>query len=108
MDPGQLNRRVELVRLAQSGRDGAGAPINARQVFARPWAKVIYPGGREFLAGDGEVTERRVVFRIYARGDVDVGVVVVFNAVDHDIQDIRPFDDVMELHTVSKAPVTAP
>jgi head-tail adaptor len=105
MDPGEFDKRVAVVRDVKTGRDAAGAPTTARQEIARPWAKVIYPGGREFLAGDGEATERRVVFRMYPLAGVDVGTVVVFKDVDHDVQDIRPFDDVIELHTVSKAPV---
>lgn len=104
MDPGRLNKRVELVRKVQSGRDGAGAPITAREIIARPWAAVSYPAGREFLAGDGEVTERRVMFRLWSRNDIDTDVIISFGGVDHDIQNIRPFDDVIELHTVSKAP----
>lgn len=108
MDPGEFNKRVQIVKLVSNGRDAAGAPQVQRQEVARPWAKVAYPGGREFLAGDGEVTERRVVFRLYPLAGVDVGLLVVFKGVDHDIQDIRPFDDVIELHTVSKAPVAAP
>lgn len=107
MNPGELGKRVALVRDAMTGRDAAGAPQRQRQVVAQPWAKVVYPGGREFLAGDGEVSSRRVVFRIWARNDVDVGMIVAFNGLDHDIQDIRPFDDVIELHTVGKAPVAA-
>lgn len=106
MNPGELNKRIELVRDAVTGRDAAGAPQRQRQVVAEPWAKVTYPGGREFLAGDGEVTARRVVFRIWARSDVDVGMIVFFGGDDHDIQDIRPFDDVLELHTVAKAMAT--
>lgn len=108
MDPGELDKRIELGRMEASGRDGAGAPIVEFVRFAHPWAKVVYPGGREFLSGDGEVTSRRVVFRIWARSDVDTSVVVRFQGVDHDVQDIRPFDDVTELHTVAQAPRAAP
>jgi head-tail adaptor len=103
VDPGEFDKRVSLIRLDHTGRDAAGAPQTQRVQFARPWAKVVYPGGREFLAGDGEVTERRVVFRFYRQAGVDLETIVVHGGVDHDVQDIRPFDDVMELHTVSKA-----
>jgi len=108
MDPGELDKKIALVRLVEGGRDGAGAPVTTRDVIARPWAKVVYPGGREFLEGDGEVTTRRVVFRIYARRDIDTDLIIEFRGVDHDIQDIRPFDDVTEIHAVSKAPSVAP
>lgn len=108
MDPGEFDKRIALVRLVEIGRDGAGAPITQRQLIANVWAKVQYPGGREFLSGDGEVTSRRVVFRIYARGDVDTDTVIAFKGVDHDVQDIRPFDDVTEIHTVAKADKVQP
>ena len=103
MDPGEFDKRIALVRLVEGGRDAAGAPVAIRDLVANAWAKVTYPGGREFLSGDGEVTSRRVVFRIYARNDIDTGVVVEFGGVDHDIQDLRPFNDVTEIHTVAKA-----
>lgn len=105
MDPGEFDKRITIIRLAETGRDAAGAPQTDRVEIGRPWAKATYPGGREFLQGDGEVKERRVVFRLYPLAGVDVGLIVSFGGVDHDIQDIRPFDDVIELHTVSKAPV---
>lgn len=104
MDPGEFDTRVQLIRLDETGRDAAGAPVTQRVEIARPWAKLTYPGGREFLAADGETTERKVVIRLYARTDIDTDVIVVAKGQDHDIQDIRPFDDVLELHTVARAP----
>ncbi len=105
MDPGEFDTRIQLIRLGKTGRDAAGAPVVTRIEIARPWAKLTYPGGREFLAADGQQTERKVVIRLYARSDIDTDTVVVVKGQDHDIQDIRPFDDVMELHTVAVAPV---
>ncbi len=104
MDPGELDKRVSLMRMVETGRDGAGAPIVAPIEFASVWAKVVYPGGREFLASDGQTTERKVVFRIWARRDIDTETVVALGCDHHDVQDIRPFDDVTELHTVTRAP----
>lgn len=105
MDPGEFDTRIQLIRLGKTGRDAAGAPVVSRIEIARPWAKLTYPGGREFLAADGQETARKVVIRMYARSDVDTDVVVVAKGQDHDIQDIRPFDDVIELHTIVRAPV---
>jgi len=102
MDPGELNTRVALIRLYPLGRDAAGAPVSEREVVAQPWAKLTYPGGREFLQSDGQVTERKVVIRIYARRDIDTDMIVVANGRDHDIKDIRPFDDVTEIHAVAR------
>lgn len=108
MDPGEFNTRIQLVRLDKTGRDAAGAKIVQRVEVARPWAKLTYPGGREFLSADGQATERKVVIRIYTRDDVDTDTLAVIGGLDHDIKDIRPFDDVMELHAVAKAPDLAP
>lgn len=105
MDPGELDKRISLMRMVETGRDGVGAPIVSLVEFASVWAKVIYPGGREFLASDGQTTERKVVFRIWARSDIDTDTVITLGSDDHDVQDIRPFDDVTELHTVTRAPV---
>lgn len=103
MDPGELDTRIQLIRLDKTGRDAAGAPTTARVEVARPWAKVTYPGGREFLAADGQATERRVVIRIYARSDIDTDMIVVAKGQDYEIKDIRPFDDVTEIHAVGFA-----
>lgn len=104
MDPGEFDKRIRIVRLDVTGRDGAGAPVTSRVEVARPWAKATYPGGREFLAGSGEQTERKVVFRIYRLDGVDTDSVIEHDGSDHDVKDIRPFDDVLELHTVARAP----
>lgn len=108
MDPGEFDTKIQLIRLDRTGRDAAGAPTVQRVEIARPWAKLTYPGGREFLAADGQTTERKVVIRLYARSDVDTDTVAVVKGQDHDIKDIRPFDDVMELHTIAKASDLAP
>ena len=103
MDPGEFDKRVTLARDVVTGRDGAGAPVTARTGFATVWAKATHASGREFLANSGEQTERKVVFRMYPRPDMDTSVVVVMGFAAHDVQDIRTFDDVVELHTVARA-----
>lgn len=104
MDPGELDKKVSLVRQVPQGRDAVGAPITYPAEVTQVWAKVIYPGGREFLANDGRQTERRVVFRVWARSDLDTGTIIRFGDVDHDVQDVRPFDDVTEIHTIAHPP----
>ena len=102
MDPGEFNTRVSLMRDVQIGRDAAGAPIIERQVTARPWAKLTYPGGREFLSNDGQSTEKKAVIRMYARRDLDTDTTIVAAGRTWDIKDVRPFDDVVEIHAVSQ------
>lgn len=103
MDPGELNNLVTLVGFYDGGRDGAGAPTKVRNPYADVWAKVTYAGGREFLANNGEATTRKAVFRIWARDDVDVGLMIHHRGIDWDIQDVRPFNDVLEIHAVAPA-----
>ncbi|MFC5370929.1 phage head closure protein [Brevundimonas faecalis] len=103
MDPGEFDQRVELLERRETGRDGAGEPIIDLVEIARPWAKVTYPGGKEFLSNDGTDATRRAVFRLYAR-PVDVSMKLRLRGLEYDIQDVRPFDDVVEIHAVAKAP----
>lgn len=102
MDPGEFNTRVSLWRDVQVGRDAAGAPIMERHEVARLWAKLTYPGGREFLQSDGVTTERKVVVRMYARRDIDTNTTIVAAGTTWDIKDVRPFDDVVEIHAVGQ------
>lgn len=102
MDPGEFNTRVSLIQDVQMGRDAAGAPIMERREVARPWAKLTYPGGREFLSNGGQTTERKVVIRIYARKGVDTDTTIVADGATWDVKDVRPFDDVIEIHAVSQ------
>lgn len=102
MDPGEFNTRVSLVQDVHLGRDAAGAPIIERREVARPWAKLTYPGGREFLQADGTTTERKVVIRMYARRDVDTDTTIIAAGSTWDIKDVRPFDDVIEIHAVAQ------
>ncbi|QBX37224.1 head-tail adaptor protein [Brevundimonas sp. S30B] len=101
MDPGEFNKLIDLVRPTGTGRDAAGAPVQTSQLVARVWAKVAFPGGKEFLANSGTDTSRRGVFRIYPR-PVDLSMKIMFDGSDWDIQDVRPFDDVVELHAVTQ------
>lgn len=102
MDPGEFNVRVSLIQDVQMGRDAAGAPIIERREVARPWAKMTYPGGREFLSNDGQTAEKKAVIRIYARKGVDTDTTIVAAGVTWDIKDVRPFDDVLEIHAVGQ------
>lgn len=102
MDPGEFNTRVDLIRDVQTGRDAVGAPIIERMVVARSWAKLSYPGGREFLLSDGKATERKAVIRMYARRDVDADTTISADGSTWNVQDVRRFDDVIEVHAVSK------
>lgn len=102
MDPGSLDKLISLRAKVETGRDAARAPIIALQEFAKVWSRVTYTGGKEFLAGDGETKVRKVVFKIYPRDDVSTDTVVVFGAVEHDVQDVVIWDDAVELHAVAK------
>lgn len=104
MDPGEFDTKVEIHGEIANGRDKAGAPIKTFGFISYAWAKVTYPGGREFFADDGENTERKVVFKLYRQRDFDRKSVIMLNEVAHDIRDIRPFSDTMELHTVARQP----
>ena len=102
MDPGEFNVRVSLIQDVQMGRDAAGAPIIERREVARPWAKLAFPGGREFLSNNGLTTEKKVVIRMYARRDVDTATTIVAAGTTYDVKDVRPFDDVIEVHAVGQ------
>lgn len=102
MDPGEFDTRVDVIRDIQTGRDAVGAPIIERQIVARPWAKLSYPGGREFLLSDGKATERKAVIRLYARRDIDTDTTIAADGSLWNVQDVRRFDDVIEVHAVAK------
>jgi SPP1 family predicted phage head-tail adaptor len=102
VDPGEFNTRVDLIRDVETGRDAVGAPIIQRMVVARPWAKLTYPGGREFLLSDGKATERKAVIRMYARRDVDNDTTISADGAAWDVKDVRRFDDVIEVHAVAQ------
>lgn len=102
MDPGELDKIIEIAIPQRVGRDKAGAPITLPATIARPWAKVIQQGGREFIAGDGEQTVKRAVFRIWPRGDFDSTATVIYAGQVYEISDIRSFDDVTEIHGVTR------
>lgn len=102
MDPGALDTPVELVGFIANGRDAMGTPVQSEDWPRIVWAKVVYPGGREFFGADGQQTEKKVIFRIWRIDGIDTSIVIRLNGVDHDIQDVRPFADIIELHTVAR------
>ena len=68
---GSLDRRLEIVRDLETGRDAYNAPVLQPSTIAVVWASKRTLWGSEFLAGEAEtVCENRLVLAIRYRSDL--------------------------------------
>lgn len=99
---GELDRRVSLFRRELTAHPDTGELIPSSVVYATAVpARVVSAPGSEYLSMNQVVSEVRKVFVIRWRSGVVVTDRVLFEGVEHDIQDIRELGrrTGLELHT---------
>lgn len=91
------------VQSRQSGRDGAGQPVDAWVEIAKPWASVRFPSGMQTIKAGADVSVVRVSFRILARSGIDAGMRVVYRGQNYDIRAVPPSNDRQFIDLVAEA-----
>lgn len=104
MRAGGLDRRVTLQRFTTT-EDEYGEPIAAWVDLATVFAEVRQQGGREYLAAETIMADRRVVFFIHWFPGLTVLDRVSYGGLIHNIKEVREIGrrDGVELHTVAAA-----
>lgn len=98
-----LDRRVVLKSNQGTTSDSYGHTVEDWTEYAKAWANVKQPSGREFMAASGPQSERKVVFRIRWRDDVTVEHRVEYGGRDHNINEVREIGRGrwLDLHTTA-------
>ena len=101
---GRLDTYIVIRRYGETGRDEYNAPIVQEYDLAAAMAEMVQAGGREFLAHDTVLNERRVVFRTHALPGVTVLDRVYVGTDRFNIVEVRPLGRRhVEFHTVAGA-----
>lgn len=101
---GKLDRRI-IIEAPTAGRGQQGGTARTWSRFAEVSAELVQTTGREFLAAQRDVSERRAVFRIRWRSDITAAMRVVYQGVTREIHDVRELGrkEGIELHTSTGA-----
>lgn len=103
MRAGKMDRRI-TIRGTTLVPDGYGGWIEGGVTdIATVWASAQQQGGREFIAADQVQSERRVVFRLRYRSDLDTTNTVLFEGTEFNIREVRELGRRagLELHCTS-------
>lgn len=92
MDSGKLRDRI-AIESKSTTRDDNGQPVNSWTEFARVWAWMKYPKGKEVLAADQVKIEIHASVRIRYREDINENMRVTFKGKIFDIHAILPDPD---------------
>ena len=105
MRPGTMDRRITLERLTVTTDPIYGTQIESWRPLGMVWAEVRQQGGREFLARDMMMAQKRVVFYLRWISGLTILDRVEFEGTLHNIQEVREIGrrDGVELHTVASA-----
>ena len=105
MRPGTMDRRITIQRLTVMGQDPYGGQIVEWGDLATVFAEVRQQGGREFLAANQMLAEKRVVFYLRWLPGLTVQDRVSHGGELHNIEEVREIgrQNGIELHTVAAA-----
>ena len=84
MKAGNLDRRITIQALTAT-QDGAGQPVETWADLATVWANVQHLRGIEPFQGQEFNAQRKTVFKIRYRDDVDVTCQIIFDGDTYDI-----------------------
>lgn len=91
MDPGKLNRRVEIHQRG-TGVDAIGQPLDNFGKIADEWVRVIPRAGREAVQADVKTSTVPVTIRMRYRAYPKAGMRVVEGATVYEILAVPPRD----------------
>ncbi|MDO5346552.1 MAG: phage head closure protein [Lachnospiraceae bacterium] len=95
INPGQLDKRIEIVQLVSKGTNSNGFPIQPdRRVIRRCFAKVSNTSGSEIVKANSEFAEAKKRFLIrYTDAEINTDMVICYRGKDYDIKYINSYDD---------------
>ena len=95
VNPGRLNKRIQIVRLVKNGTNENGFPLPPTEVVVRrPWAKVTHRSGSEIISANSEFSESKQRFLIrYADAEIGTDCFVRYDGKDYDIEYMNDYND---------------
>lgn len=91
MDPGKLNRRVE-VQQRTAGTDAIGQPLTTFAKVADEWVRIIPRAGKEAVQANARTSTVPVTVRMRYRAYVSAGMRIVEPGAVYEILAVPPRD----------------
>jgi SPP1 family predicted phage head-tail adaptor len=91
MDPGKLNRKVEIQQRS-TGVDVIGQPLDGWQLVAHEWVRIIPRAGKDAVQADARTSSVPVTVRMRWRSYVTHGMRVVEGSTVFEILAVPPRD----------------
>lgn len=105
MKLGDLDTFIQIVRDAETGRDEFNAPIRGEVVITSAMAQRVQQTGREYLAAEGALASRKIVFRTHWQPDIKTTDTVRLDGERLNIREVRPLGRrYLEIHAEGVAP----
>jgi SPP1 family predicted phage head-tail adaptor len=89
LQSGRLNRLVTIQRKSGT-KDGLGQSASTWIDFALVWANIRYLNGKEYMAGQVEVSKAIASVRIRYREDITAAMRVLYRGATFDIAAVLP------------------
>ena len=95
VDPGDLNKRIQIVSLSDGETyDAEGHKVKDEVIVRTCWAKISNTSGTELIKAGTELSEARKRFLIrYTPVEINASMVVRYKGIDHNILYINPYGD---------------
>ena len=98
VNPGELRHRIQIISIAESGRNANGFPTGKTETVVRTcWAKVTYTSGQEIVKANSEFAEARQRFLVrYSATEITTDMYVRYHGKDYGIVYVNPYGDTHE------------
>lgn len=97
INPGELNKRIQIILEENSGCDEDGFPLNEEKVIRSCYAKVSYTSGKEMIQAGSEFSQAKKRFLVrYMPKEITTAMFVRYAGKDHNIVYVNPYGDSKE------------
>ena len=94
VDPGELNKQIQIVRKSDGEYDDEGHLVPSETVVRTCWAKVSNTSGTELRKSGTEFADAKKRFLVrYTSTEITTAMVVRYKGLDHNILYVNPYGD---------------
>ena len=97
INPGELNKKIQIMLEENTGQDEDGFPTNTEKVVRSCHAKVSYTSGKEIIQAGSEFSQAKKRFLVrYTPKEITTAMFVRYAGKDHNIVYVNPYGDSKE------------
>lgn len=94
VDPGDLNKKIQIVQKSEGAYDDEGHLIAKETVIRTCWARVSNVSGTEMIRAAAEIADAKRRFLVrYTSTEITTAMVVRYKGLDHNILYVNTYGD---------------